>query len=85
VTALSGVVADAGRSEGVRVAASHALTALFGRGVAAGDAAAILNAVVGSDSPLAVRKAAAQALGASAMSVSDRVTQLNSVGAAAQN
>lgn len=85
VTALSSVVADAGRSEGVRVAASHALTALFGRGVAAGDAAAILNAVVSSDSPLAVRKAAAQALGASAMSVSDRVTQLNSVGAAAQN
>jgi len=85
VTALSAVVADAGRSEGVRVAASHALTALFGRGVAAGDAAAILNAVVSSDSPLAVRKAAAQALGSSAMSVGDRVTQLNSVGAAAQN
>ena len=85
VTALSAVVADAGRSEGVRVAASHALTALFGRGVSAGDAAAILNAVVSSDSPLAVRKAAAQALGASAMSVGDRVAQLNSVGAAAQN
>lgn len=85
VGALSAVVADAGRSEGVRVAASHALTALFGRGVAAGDAAAILNAVVSSDSPLAVRKAAAQALGASAMAVNERVAQLNSVGAAAQN
>lgn len=83
VAALSAVVGDAGRSDGVREAAAHALTAIFGRGVAAGDAAAILNAVVRSDSSVSVRKAAAQALGASTMSAAERVGQLSGGGAAA--
>ncbi len=85
VAALSAVVGDAGRSDAVREAAAHALTAIFGRGVAAGDAAAILNAVVRSESAVAVRKAAAQALGASTMSAAERVGQLSGSATAAQN
>jgi len=53
--------------------------------VQAGDAAGQLNAVVHSDAAVSVRKAAAQALGASSMSVADRVQHLNSIGGAAQN
>jgi HEAT repeat protein len=86
VAALSAVVGDAGRSEAVRIAASHALTAMFGRGVAAGDAGPILHAVAhAADAPVGVRKAAAQALGASSMPVADRVGHLGAVGRPAQN
>lgn len=85
VAALSGLVGDAGRSDAAREAAAHALTSIFGRGVAAGDAAAILNAVVRSDAPVGVRKAAAQALGASTMPVAERVGHLSNAGVGAQN
>jgi tetratricopeptide (TPR) repeat protein len=85
VAALSAVVGDAARSEAVRIAAAHALTAMFGRGVAAGDAGAILHAVAHSDAPVSVRKAAAQALGASSMPVADRVGHLGALGKPAQN
>ncbi|MCC7012140.1 MAG: HEAT repeat domain-containing protein [Planctomycetes bacterium] len=63
VAALAAVVSDGARSAEVREAAGHALASIFGRGAPAGDAAAALTAVVGSDAPLVVRKAAAQALG----------------------
>lgn len=85
VTALSGVVGDGSRSDAVRQAAANALTAIFGRGVPAGEAAAVLNAVVRSDAPVGVRKAAAQALGASSMPVADRVGHLSNAGVGAQN
>lgn len=63
ITALAAVVADSGRSEPVREAAARAVSSIVGRGVAAGDAVAMLQGVVSSDAPLSVRRAAAQALG----------------------
>jgi HEAT repeat protein len=63
VAALAGVLGDTARSEAVREAAGHALASIFGRGAPAGDSRAGIEAVVNSDAPLAVRKAAAQALG----------------------
>ena len=76
VAALTAVVSDSARSEGVREAAGHALASIFGRGVASGDAAKALMDVAHSDAPLSVRKAAAQALGNIQMSAADRGAHL---------
>jgi HEAT repeat protein/CheY-like chemotaxis protein len=78
--ALSALIADGARSEGVREAAGHAIASILGRG-AAGDEALVgaLRQVVGSDAPLVVRTAAAQALGNLPLSAQDRASQLESL------
>lgn len=65
VSALAAVLKDGGRSEAARVAAANALASILtrGAGVSADDLIAI-SGTAGSDAPLAVRAAAARALGA---------------------
>jgi DNA-binding NarL/FixJ family response regulator/tetratricopeptide (TPR) repeat protein len=63
VAALAAVAADGARSEAVREAAARACSSIFARGGVAGEAAAVLAGVAHSDAPVAVRKAAAQAVG----------------------
>lgn len=60
---LAAVVADESRSDEARVAAGDALAAIFGRHSVPAGAAAGLREVVSSDASLAVRSAAARALG----------------------
>lgn len=81
VPALTAVIGDAARSDAVREAAGRALASIFGRGGQPGDAIAVLHGVAHSDGPVAVRSAAAQALGNVSMSAEDRATQLREASA----
>lgn len=79
---LMAVLADDTRSDEVRAACGHALASIFSRGAGpGGDQASALSAIVNSDAALAVRAAAAHALGALGLSADDRAQLLSGGGA----
>ncbi len=77
--ALMAVITDEARSDDARVAAGQALVGILGRSGGGADCAAGLDAVVRSDATLAVRTAAAQALGLAGVSAGDRAGLLGDI------
>ncbi|MBI5361537.1 MAG: hypothetical protein HZA53_00050, partial [Planctomycetes bacterium] len=75
VSALVDVLANEARSEAVRVGAAEAVAGILGRNASAvgAEGAAKLQAVAGSTAPVAVRDAAARALGRMEMDAAARV------------
>lgn len=81
VYALVAVLADTNRSDAARIAAADAMNGIFGReAVAVSDAAGLREVVVG-DGPLAVRQAAARALGRAEVADDERATIVDEVAA----
>ncbi|MBK7874631.1 MAG: hypothetical protein IPJ77_02590 [Planctomycetes bacterium] len=78
VPALLGVLADEARSEGVRIAAAHAVSGILGRNSSAvgAEGAGQLQTVAASGAPVPVRDAAARALGLVQMDAATRVELL---------
>jgi len=78
VAPLVAVVSDAQASEDLRVACAKAAGSILARGGSSDGAAAALTAVVNSDAPLAVRSAAAAALGSLDLTAEARAALLGS-------
>jgi hypothetical protein len=77
--AILGVLTDSGRSEGVRVAAGQALSAIFARGRVAGAEALVAplqELLLNTETPAALRQAVAQAMGALELDPALRVDAL---------
>lgn len=70
--AVLGVLADGGRSDAARIAAADAVGAMATRGNLGGAASEALRELLGSDAPLAVRTAAARAIGRMGLGAADR-------------
>ena len=80
VDTLTATVADGSRSDAVRVACADGLAGIFGRHqVDAGNAAGLVSVVSDSGNSLAVRGAAARALGRANLTASDRAGLLRDV------
>ena len=80
VAALIGVLADGDRSDDARVGAGQAAGAIFSRGADGQGSIETLTAVMTSEASLAVKKAAAQALGSMNLDAATRAELLGQAG-----